>query len=120
MESYAAYLISIGCDSNNVIEALDTLKKERQQVNSRKFKARKAEQNIEKVKQLLKCEYGRPKVKHWAQSHVKAKAMKPCEVCDCPTIAVRFVHVAYENKDAGCHMCLSHFNIAHRVLTDLP
>lgn len=120
MEAQAAYYISLGYNEEWINAFVERIKREKIMDNTARHKTKKAEEKLEKVKQLLKCEYGRPKVKHWVHSYVKAKAMKPCEVRDCPTIAVRFVHVAYENKDVGCHMCLSHFNIAHQVLTDLP
>lgn len=120
MDAQAAYLVSIGYSEEYIKALVERIRKERAIENTRSHRAKKAEEKEEKVKQLLKCDYGRPKVVRWYQTHLKAKWEKPCEIPECPTIAVRFVHVEYEYKKVECNMCLSHFNVAHRVLTDLP
>ncbi len=120
MDAQAAYLVSIGYSQKYISARVERIRKERAIDNTNNWRQRKAEEKEEKVKQLLKCDYGRPKVVCWCHAHIKAKWEKPCEIPECPTIAVRFVHVEYEHNKVECHMCLSHFNVAHRVLTDLP
>lgn len=116
MERQAALLISFGYGEEVVRAAMERYKQKKKE----ELKAKKKEYKEAKVKEALACAIGRPKILRWYQSHMKAKDKERCDVEECPTSAVRHISIQYENKYVVCHMCLSHFNIAHRILTELP
>lgn len=116
----ATQLISYGADREFVMNTLECIKMEKQTEARANYKRRKANEKEDDVRLALSCYLSNPKVKFWHHSNIKSKRNKPCEVHGCPTISVRQVTVAYEAIVLERYMCLSHYKIAERVLTDLP
>lgn len=120
MDAQAAYFVSLGYDETWIKNMVERIKEEKHLAAVNKYKEKKMDEKEDKVKEALGCSHGRPKVTRWYQRTIKAKEEERCDAKDCPVIAVRAVTVSYEKRTVICHFCLSHFNTAHRVLTDLP
>lgn len=120
MNAQAARLIELGFDSEYVNALVERISSEKKAANSKRYREKKADEKKSDVMKALQCYDAGPRVIRWYHRNIKAKENKPCCVEDCLEIAVRFIDVKYCYNQVTCYMCLSHYNTAHRILTDLP
>jgi len=120
MDAEAARLISLGYNSEYVIALMERIKAEKKADNIKRSKEKKSEEKKQEVMKVLRCHEAGPRVIRWYHRNIKAKENIACDVEGCTTSAVRYIDSQYCYNRVTCYMCLSHYNTAHCILTDLP